>query len=170
MRRNVLAYQNLGFDPYEMPYEERPYPDYVPTIAKLKRAYRYPLADYSFSVEGYTPAKGERKEGLFLLHVRDLYKSSYYAFRNRIHKPFVKEKTVFVSPSYAQKNGLKDGDKALLKLGGKEYEVAVAVSGDVPDGLILFKGLFYDLPLNEVVAGKITPVDSLSVSRSTVQS
>ncbi len=170
MKRNVLVYQDLEFDPYEMPYEERPYPDYVPTIAKLKRAYRYPLARYTFSAEGYEPVKGELREGTLLLHVPDIYKGSYYAFRNRIHKPFVKEKTVFVSRELAQSSGLKDGAKALLKVGGREYEVSVAVSEDVRGNVVLFRGLFYDVPLNEAVAGKITPVDSINAVGSTVQS
>ncbi len=170
MVKNVLVYQNLDFHPYDMPYEERPYPDYVPTIAKLKRVYRYPLASYRFAVEGYTPVKGEKRDGLLLLHTHDIYRGSYYAFRNRIHKPFVKEKTVFISSEYAEKHGLKDGDKALLKIGPREYEVAVAVSKDVPGNLILFRGFFYDLPLNESITGKITPVDTLNPSSSTVQS
>ncbi|NPB02810.1 MAG: molybdopterin-dependent oxidoreductase [Thermotogae bacterium] len=171
LRRNVLPYRELEFDPYELPYEERPYPDFVPTIAKLKRVYRYPTAKYSFFREGYDPVKekGVNDADLLLLHVRDLYKSSYYAFRNPIHKSFVVEKGVFVSPEDAERLGIVGEKEILLKIKGKEYEVTPIVSPDVPAGLILFKGLFYDLPINESFSGKIVTVDSLS-SRSTVQS
>ncbi|NPA79955.1 MAG: molybdopterin-dependent oxidoreductase [Thermotogae bacterium] len=170
MRRVVFPYRDLEYDPYNLAHEERPYPDYIPTIAKLKRVYRYPIAHYEFNVEEYSPTKGEVPKGRVLLHSPDLYKGSYYAFRNPIHKPFIREKSIFVSAEDAESLGLKDGDRAVISLGGKEYEITVAISDDIPKGLMLFRGLFYDLPINEAFTGKITAVDSISVSNSTVQS
>ncbi len=167
IREDVMAYEDL--DPYALNYEEKHYPDVIPTIAKLKKSYTYPKAKYRFVLEGYEPVAVEPPSGRSLLHVHDIYKSSYYAFRNGIHKPFVKEKTVFISDDLAGRLGVKSGQDVSLKVGGKEYVLKVEVDSGIPGELLLFRGMFYDVPLNEAFKDRIVPVDAVSPVEVAVQ-
>ncbi|MEO0195413.1 MAG: molybdopterin-dependent oxidoreductase [candidate division WOR-3 bacterium] len=163
IKERVLVYHNIN--PYKVEYEELPYPDYIPTVRKLKKVFKSPKVDYNFIPADvrYFDGGEEIKERI-LLWAPHIYKGSYWAFRNPIQKPYIYEETVFASPEELAELGINDGARVLLRIGGKEYGFNVKGDERIPKGLWLFKGLFYDVGINGVLKGIYIGVEDVVVS------
>lgn len=166
----VVPYRDLN--PYDLKYEERDFPDYIPTIRKLKKVFRSDKAKYEFIPENLEIAPPDEKpvKGRILYWSHHMYKGSYWAFRNPLQKPYIQDGTVFISPEEGMKEGLKDGDRVILKFGNMEFEVSIRYDERIPAGLWLFKGLFYDVPLNSVLKERYVEIDYVVPVGNTVKS
>lgn len=157
----VKFYSNI--DPYNLEYEELPYPDYIPSIRKLKKVYRTPKVEYNFAFKGMGYYEdSEKVEGRVLLWAPHIYKGSYWAFRNPIQKPYIDEGVVFAPYSDMKKLGIKENDEVIIKINGKEFEVRVK-GEDLPENLWLFRGLFYDKEINYALKNGYTVIEDVVV-------
>ncbi len=163
IKGKVAPYRDLN--PYAVRYEERNYPDYIPTIRKLSKVFYSERANYDFApqeVEEKVYGHVEMGDRV-LLWANHIYKSSYWAFRNPIQKPYIKENTIYIPPEDAGKFKVRPGDSVSIRIAGRVFEMKAEVDARLPAGLWVFRGMFYDAPLNTALKGTYERIEDVMV-------
>ncbi len=131
------------------PETEEPYPEELASLRKFKRRPLYSRVKREFKpreVE-FKALRVERPE-LVLVAAEQMYKGSYYAFRNGITRSFWEPGAVELNPRTAEALGVKEGGEVSLELGGKTFTFKVRVSGRTPEGVVRYEKLFVDSDVN----------------------